>query len=135
MQIENIYTGYSSQAHNKFRNQIMAIIFENDTLVIERARHTHPGFDSAIKLAISSGDGVIVGHRVWKNACTGSDIFGRSHLGIYVQLDDDSLAELYWFGWRWSPSGERQVLGWWYGESEWDVAKIQQYGPVQTGAV
>jgi len=109
----------------------MAIIFEDDTLVIERARHTHPGFDSAIDLAFLSGPSVIVGHRVWKNAGTGADCFGRSSLGIYVEMPDDSLLELYYFGWRWSPSGERQVLGWWYGESEWDVCHIQQYGPVQ----
>ncbi len=105
------------------------IIFENDDLAIERSGSWHPGFDSAIDLARNSGD-VIVGHPVWKKTGTGCDIFGRSSLSIFCVLPDDSVMVMYTFGWRWSESGQRNVLGWWYGDSEWDVVAIQDYGPV-----
>lgn len=105
------------------------IIFENDELAIERSGSWHPGFDSAIDLALSSGD-VIVGHPVWKKASTGCDIFGRSSLSIFCVLPDDSVMVMYAFGWQWSESGQRSVLGWWHGDSEWEVVAIQDYGPV-----
>lgn len=94
--------------------------------MIERALHTHPGFHSAIDIARQSGD-VIVGH---SSEHTGCDIFGRSPLCIFD--GDENL--MYTFGWRWSESGHRNVLGWWYGDSEWDVANIQSYGPVLSDA-
>jgi hypothetical protein len=107
----------------------MMIIFENDDIVVESASYCHPGFDSAIDLAKKSGD-VIVGHVVHRNAATGCDTFGRSPLAIVAILPDDTVATLYEFGWRWSGIGGRNILGWWYGPSEWDISAIQEYGPV-----
>lgn len=95
-------------------------------ITIERALHSHPGFDSAIDLARKSGD-VIVGHSMEHTGC---DIFGRSPLCIFCEMPDGTISTMYQFGWRWSESGQRNVLGWWYGDSEWDVASIQMYGPV-----
>jgi len=104
-------------------------LYENSELAIMRPDHRHPGIDSAIDLAAQSGD-VIVGHVERKNAANGADIFGGAPLSIVGVLPDGSVAILYTFGWRWSESGQRNVLGWWFGASEWDVAAIQQYGPV-----
>ena len=107
----------------------MIIIFENEELMIERACSWHPGLDSAIDIARHSGE-VIVGHVIWKNAGTGCDTFGRSPLRICCVQPDESVTVMYTFGWRWSESGQRSVLGWWHGDSEWDVVEIQAYGPV-----
>lgn len=92
-------------------------------MVVCQASHTHPGFDSGLEICRSAGD-VLMGHG---SEHTGCDIFGKSPLCIFTGDGD----VMYTFGWRWSESGQRNILGWWYGPSEWDVANIQRYGPVQ----
>jgi len=105
------------------------IIYENKTHKILRASHRHPGIDSAIDVALTSGD-VIVGHVIGKNAASGADCFGGAPLTISCVLPGDRLAILYTFAWRWSEIGQRMMLGWWHGDSEWDVLCVQEYGPV-----
>lgn len=105
------------------------ILYENSEFRIERASSNHPGFDSAIDVVKGSGD-LFIGHKVPQNGFPKHDCFGTAPLGIFCVLPDDSIVDVYEFGWRWSPSGERNVLGWWFGDSEWDVTNIQKYGKV-----
>jgi hypothetical protein len=104
-------------------------IFENNEMRIERYGSWHPGFDSGIELALAANANLL-GGLVWKNAGNGADAFGGAPLVIATELADGTVAIVYRFEWRWSPSASQMVLGWWYGDSEWDVARIQEYGPV-----
>lgn len=104
------------------------IIFENADVVVTRASHRHPGLDSAITLA-QCGD-VIVGHIEVKAAAVGADCFGSPPLCVVAVCHDEAVVVMYTYGWRWSEAGQRNVLGWWFGDGEWDVAAIQAYGPV-----
>ena len=106
------------------------ILHENADWIVYRASHTHPGFDSGIDVARRCG-GVMMGYVLRKGAANGCDCFGRASLEIICVMADDSIIRLYMYAWRWSESGQRNVLGWWYGDGEWDVESIQEYGPVQ----
>lgn len=94
------------------------------------ARSGHHGIDSAIDIARAAGGGpgVVVGHiDYWGSG------YGERELVVAAQMPDDSWAIVAELCWRWSPSGERWVYGWWYGDGEWDVSRILRYGPVLDG--
>jgi len=92
---------------------------DNWTEVVEPMRINHPWMNHVLNFVRDHGQ---------------PNIEISVHSGGYNGLPTAHYGDMAYaqLNWRWSPSCQRNILAWWYGDSEWDhVGPVIKFGPAQ----